>query len=250
MCFQSIKKYLLNLYCVLGTDLNIGDTLVRKQNISLYSQISLCCSSLVTKSCLTLTQLHGLHPTRLLCPWDFPGKNTGVGYHFLLQRVFLTQGWNPHLLLGRQILYHLRTGRKAICKSTHRCYIMSDSDVVIAQSLSCVWLLVTPWTVAHQASRPLLSPGVCPRSCLLNRWCYPTISSSTTLFFFCLQSFPGSGCFLVSWLFTSGGKSRGQNLRVISSIHPLSHVWLCNPMDCSMPGFPIYHQPMVMSDLT
>ena len=30
-------------------------------------------------------QPHGLQPTRLLCPWDFPGKNTGVGCHFLLQ---------------------------------------------------------------------------------------------------------------------------------------------------------------------
>ena len=32
------------------------------------------------------------------CPWDLPGKNTGVGCHFLLQGIFLTQGWNPHLL--------------------------------------------------------------------------------------------------------------------------------------------------------
>ena len=30
----------------------------------------------------------------LLCPWDFPGKNTGVDCHFLLQGIFLTQGWN------------------------------------------------------------------------------------------------------------------------------------------------------------
>ena len=35
---------------------------------------------------------------RLLCPWDFPGKNTGVGCHALLQGIFLTQGLNPHLL--------------------------------------------------------------------------------------------------------------------------------------------------------
>ena len=41
---------------------------------------------------------HGLWPTRLLCPWDFPGKNTGVDCHFLLQGIFLTQGWNPCLL--------------------------------------------------------------------------------------------------------------------------------------------------------
>ena len=36
--------------------------------------------------------------TRLLCPWDFPGKNTGGGCHFLLQGIFPTQGWNPRLL--------------------------------------------------------------------------------------------------------------------------------------------------------
>ena len=34
----------------------------------------------------------------LFCPWDYLGKNTGVGCHFLLQRTFLTQGSNPHLL--------------------------------------------------------------------------------------------------------------------------------------------------------
>ena len=39
-----------------------------------------------------------MEPTRLLCPWDFPGKNTGVGCHFLLQGIFLTQGSNPRLL--------------------------------------------------------------------------------------------------------------------------------------------------------
>ena len=40
----------------------------------------------------------GLYPTKLLCPWDSPGKNTGVGYHFLLQRIFLIQGSIPLLL--------------------------------------------------------------------------------------------------------------------------------------------------------
>ena len=34
----------------------------------------------------------------LSCPWDFPGENTGVGCHFLLQGIFPTQGLNPHLL--------------------------------------------------------------------------------------------------------------------------------------------------------
>ena len=43
----------------------------------------------------------------LLCPWDSPGKNTGVGCHSLLQGILLTQGLNPGLLHCRQIVYHL-----------------------------------------------------------------------------------------------------------------------------------------------
>ena len=41
---------------------------------------------------------HVVKPARLLCPWDFPGKNTGVGCHALLQGIFSTQGSNPGLL--------------------------------------------------------------------------------------------------------------------------------------------------------
>ena len=43
-------------------------------------------------------QPHGLQSSRLLCPWDSPGKNIGVGCHFFLQEIFLTQEVNPHLL--------------------------------------------------------------------------------------------------------------------------------------------------------
>ena len=50
---------------------------------------------------------HGLQPTRLLCPWDFPGKSTGMSCHFLLQRIFPTQGSNPGLSHCRQTLYCL-----------------------------------------------------------------------------------------------------------------------------------------------
>ena len=49
---------------------------------------------------------HGLQPGRLLCPWGFLGKNTGVGCHALLQGIFLTQGSNPNLLHCRRVLYH------------------------------------------------------------------------------------------------------------------------------------------------
>ena len=46
-------------------------------------------------------------PSSLFCPWDSPGKNTGVSCHSLLQGLFLTQGSNPGLLHGRRILYSL-----------------------------------------------------------------------------------------------------------------------------------------------
>ena len=51
----------------------------------------------------------GPQPANLLCPWDSPGKNTGVGCHLLHQRIFPTQELNLcllHLLHCRQILYH------------------------------------------------------------------------------------------------------------------------------------------------
>ena len=49
----------------------------------------------------------GLQPTRLLCPWGSPGKNTGVGCHAFLQGIFPTQGWNLGLLPCKRILYCL-----------------------------------------------------------------------------------------------------------------------------------------------
>ena len=51
-----------------------------------------------------------------------------------------------------------------------------------------------------------LLDGSCSNSCGFSRWCHPTISFSLLPFYFCLQSFPPSGSFLVSHLFASGGK--------------------------------------------
>ena len=61
-------------------------------------------------SCVQLC--NSMEPAKLLCPWSFPGKNTGEGCHFLLQVIFLTQGSSPDLCascIGRQILYHCAT---------------------------------------------------------------------------------------------------------------------------------------------
>ena len=43
-------------------------------------------------------QLYGLQPVRLLCSWDSPGKNTGLGCHAILQGIFLIQESNPCFL--------------------------------------------------------------------------------------------------------------------------------------------------------
>ena len=80
-----------------------------------YSRLGaeICICSSVRSFCVSCSvvfnslQPHGLYLTRLLCPWNSPGKNTGVGCHSLLHGIFLTQESNPGLLHSRQILYHL-----------------------------------------------------------------------------------------------------------------------------------------------
>ena len=81
----------------------------------------------------------------------------------------------------------------------------------IVQSVRCLWLLATPWTCSTPGLPcPSLSPGICSHSCPLSPWCHPTISSFVAPFSSCPpQSFPASGSFPVSWLFTSGGQSNG-----------------------------------------
>ena len=64
--------------------------------------IHLDCCCLVAQLCPTLWDRMDCWPARLLCPWNSPGKNTGLRCHFLLQRIFPTQGSNPRLLHCRQ----------------------------------------------------------------------------------------------------------------------------------------------------
>ena len=64
-------------------------------------------------------QPHGPQAAGLLCPWNFPGKSTGAGNHFLLHRLFLTQGLNLrllYLLLWQVNSYHWATW-KCFCYS-------------------------------------------------------------------------------------------------------------------------------------
>ena len=88
------------------------------ENLSLWTQTpnfsywyslvpcSLKVKVLVTQLCSTPCNPTDCSPPGS-CPWNSPGKNPGVGSHFLLQRVFLTQGLKLGLLHYRQIPYHL-----------------------------------------------------------------------------------------------------------------------------------------------
>ena len=69
-----------------------------------------------------------------------------------------------------------------------------------------------------------LSPRVCSNSCPSSRWCHPTISFSIAPFSSCLQSFPASESFPMSWLFTSGDQSIGAS--ALASVLPMNiQVW-------------------------
>ena len=57
--------------------------------ICLAKQLNEFLNVLATQSCPTLGGLHVLYPTRLLCPWNLPGMNAGVGSSSLLHRIFL-----------------------------------------------------------------------------------------------------------------------------------------------------------------
>ena len=70
--------------------------------------VCVCVCMLVVQLCPTLCDPMDSSPPGSSVHGDSPGKNTGVGYHALLQGILPTQGSNPGLLHCRRILYHLR----------------------------------------------------------------------------------------------------------------------------------------------
>ena len=75
---------------------------VSPSRVQILTRSLLFLSCLYSLGCVCMLRYvwpYGLEPTRLLCPRDFPGKNTGVGCYIFLQGIFLTQGSNLCLLL-------------------------------------------------------------------------------------------------------------------------------------------------------
>ena len=111
-----------------------GNSLLKEQgNQYLGEQVSLIPHCVMCVSCSVVTnswQPRGLQPTRLLCPWDFPGKSTGMGCHFLLHGIFPTQRSNLGLLHCRQILYCLSHEGTQIYAMCNRNILLMSSKLM------------------------------------------------------------------------------------------------------------------------
>ena len=115
-------------------------------------------------------QPHGLKPSRLLCPWDSPGKSTGVGCHFLLQGIFPTQGLDAGLLRCRQIT----AGKPGLldmhvitCHSPHQaCSLYTQPTPLVVFIIQCLsasesisLATQTSQTQARTGGVPVEDPG-------------------------------------------------------------------------------------------
>ena len=185
-----------------------------------------------SESCSVVS--NSLRPHGLYSPWNSPGQNTGVGS--LLQGIFPTQGLNPGLSHCRWIFYQpshqgspriLEWVAYPVSSVSSLPALQADSlplsyqgspvttplnyffwHAVVVQSPSHVWLFVTLWAVAHQASLFITISQSLLKFMSIESVTL-TISFFATSFSFYHQSFPVSGSFPVSRLFTSGARSTG-----------------------------------------
>ena len=107
------------------------------------------------ESCLVMSNSlwpHGLQPARLLCPWDSPVKNPGMGYHSLLQEIFPTQGSNPGLPHCRHILY---------CLSHQRSPLIPKKVLSSAQGYLSSGRVMSMETISHRSRCPRSTQGIC-----------------------------------------------------------------------------------------
>ena len=131
---------------------------------------------------------HRKRPT-LLCP-----AGSGALGHLPLFRA-------PVPLSTIYSLIHIFTVRPLCCPYWNEgdcCCSVTQSCLVLCDPMDCSFHFLHT-----RLPCPSPSPGACSNSCSLSQWCHPTISSSVAPFS-CLQSFPASESFLISWFFASG----------------------------------------------
>ena len=130
---------------------------------------------------------HGLQPSRLLHRWDFPGKSTGVGCHFLFQRIFLTQGSTQvSRIVGRR--FTIWATREVLLLSSVQFSSVAQLCPTFCDPMDCS----TPGLPVHQQLPEFTQTHV--------HWVSDAIQSSHSVIPFSshLQSFPAQGLF--KWL--------------------------------------------------
>ena len=163
-------------------------------------------------TCHVQTWTHHLSPSTLA---SFSSLSLGITTHLVAPRVTWEASCFSFFLHPRQVIRHspnsqlrfspwLDSTQAPLSPLLGQASMLAHSSV---QSLSHVWLFVTPCPAARQASLSITNSWSSPKPCPLSRWCHPTISSSVVPFSSCPQSFPASGSFQMGQLFTSGGQS-------------------------------------------
>ena len=132
---------------------------------------------------------HGLKPAKLLCPWNSPGMNTGVGYHALFQWIFPTQRLKLGLSHCRWILYHLsHQGSPNLPINTYPVLFSAFHFQVREQGKSCRDGAQLAWTdVGKPVSARPHTHSTCPTT---NSHPGTTLSHSTRGCFTKSQSLP------------------------------------------------------------
>ena len=130
--------------------------------VSLFSQ-AVVCNSL---------QPRGLSPARLLCPWDFPGKNTGMCCHFLLQGIFATQGLNPRFLhLLRFLHWQVDYLSLSHLGSPINVIWYRHKDRYISQWNRIASIEITPCIYGQMIFNKGAKPNQWGKNSLFNKWC-------------------------------------------------------------------------------
>ena len=192
-------------------------------------------------------QTHGLEPTMFLCPWNFPGKNAGVGFHFLFRGIFLTQGSNPHLLC----LLHWQAGSLPLAAPaktillTIRTFVNKVKSLIYYARFGIVFLprskcLLISWLQSLSSiilepkkikfvTVSTLSPSICrkvndPDAITFFFW----VLNSKPAFSFCSFTFIKGSLVLLCFL-PQGGIICISEVVVISPSNLDSSLWLIQP---------------------
>ena len=162
----------------------------------------MCCVCLVAQLCPTLCNPKDCSLPSSSVHGDSPGKNTGVDCHALFQGIFPTQGSSPGLLHCRWNLYHI----------SHQGSPLYQQFLHFPHLYGILFFSSPSFSLTHVKNHKSLIPG--SWIFLLNQ---PNIHNEAHIHY------------------------SGRNMRQFSSVIQLCPT-LCNPMDCSTPGFPVHHQ--------